>query len=833
MEKPKNYDNTTTYNNNNLMGAVLAIDPDKMKMTRDEALSLRAAMKNCGFSREDFEKVMKKSDQDKGTMYAPAEWDKVTGISTKTGKKATEQTIYKFARRSGWTGQGASSGYSYKPESKKEITKTLTKEEMQKIQIEVIIDSEKFAEKPTQQDAKEIRHREKAGYEPAIYSTADFIKSITSGQTFRPACTSIYYEIIDGKAKKKYVFVKQQLFVVDIDNEKLLTDANGATIKDQYGKQKKGRIENPLTPEKAIEICKSRNIMPFFIYETFSSKNHRNDTREPYKKFRLCFLLTEPLDAGEANAAQRLKVTKYFMDLFKDYEGAVDTSTTDPARLIFGTDEKSTDALKLFPCVIDKKALFDKIREDEEKTEEDDSTQKLEVKSVDNYLSSFKENRLKFEHSIKTGFKMVDRALSGGMIDGLYIMAAQTGTGKSAIASILAQNIAAAGVNVLYYALEMGVDEFIARGSSAISKEENNKPVAYGHMLNDMYDERIDDFVRLPYSNYERYVEEYSRRYGQRLHIVECGINQVTAKTVCESARKFKKEHEGEQIIVFVDYLQILSGEEGERDIFTASANAVKTLAAFANQEHAPVFLISSVPKDSNNLRITENSFKNSNDIAFTGGILIGWNWEDLYENGTDTRKDDQKKAINECNERGYRVQTFEVLKNRNGQKGSEAKLYYYPAYNYITDIAPADTSKEKEAKKTEETRKANDDLKRQILDAIEEEIASTKNSTDPADVTNREEGENGEIRQGLVIECIVDRVAVKQHINANHQKPTREYKDLERYIKKALKTYGTVKKDTVFYPDDNFDPAGFIDAGDAKTLAFDDYIENDWTPED
>ena len=73
--------------------------------------------------------------------------------------------------------------------------------------------------------------------------------------------------------------------------------------------------------------------------------------------------------------------------------------------------------------------------------------------------------------------------------------------------------MAAAGVDVLYYALEMGRDEFIARGASAISAEggiASQKAIKYGEMLNDTYDPITDEFYRRPYTQYASYVEEQS-----------------------------------------------------------------------------------------------------------------------------------------------------------------------------------------------------------------------------------------------------------------------------------------------------------------------------------
>ena len=76
---------------------------------------------------------------------------------------------------------------------------------------------------------------------------------------------------------------------------------------------------------------------------------------------------------------------------------------------------------------------------------------------------------------ISTGIWEFDRILNGGLSDEFYIMGAETSTGKSAFLMFIAQKIAESGIDVLYFALEMGQSEFIARGISAISFEEHQQ----------------------------------------------------------------------------------------------------------------------------------------------------------------------------------------------------------------------------------------------------------------------------------------------------------------------------------------------------------------------
>ena len=93
------------------------------------------------------------------------------------------------------------------------------------------------------------------------------------------------------------------------------------------------------------------------------------------------------------------------------------------------------------------------------------------VKPMSEYAPTFVAHCKECGPRISTGLLAFDKALNGGLANELYIMGAETSTGKSAFLMSIAQKVAEAGTDVLYFALEMGRDEFVARGISAISFE--------------------------------------------------------------------------------------------------------------------------------------------------------------------------------------------------------------------------------------------------------------------------------------------------------------------------------------------------------------------------
>lgn len=308
---------------------------------------------------------------------------------------------------------------------------------------------------------------------------------------------------------------------------------------------------------------------------------------------------------------------------------------------------------------------------------------------MSDYRDTFINHCNEHEARISTGFLDIDKLLNGGLTNELYILGAETSVGKSAFMMSIAQNVAQAGVDVLYFSLEMGRDEFVARGISTISYEhhkaaENERKVTAANVLYWTYDEKVKSFSKMAYSAYEKYSDEYFSRYGDYLHIIEGGLDGLTVRDIANVSALYKRQHPDRQVVVFVDYLQIIKADQNDRsqsDRKTKTDVVTTTLKALASQIRMPVFTVSSVSRANYNGRIVTSSFKESGDVEYTGGVLIGWNWAGVT-NETDEKKKEEEKIA--CKKRGYRKMTLDVLKYRNAERDTSVHLKYYPAYNYF-----------------------------------------------------------------------------------------------------------------------------------------------------
>lgn len=301
---------------------------------------------------------------------------------------------------------------------------------------------------------------------------------------------------------------------------------------------------------------------------------------------------------------------------------------------------------------------------------------------------------------ISTGNLELDKALAGGLSNELYVLGAETSTGKSAFVMHIAQNIAKSGIDVLYFALEMGRMEFYARGISEISYKsqlENRHSRAFtaGDVLYWSYDEDLQDFTWINYEMYKEHLEEYLDTYGDHLRVIEGDQEGLTVTDVANAATLFKRKT-GKTPVVIVDYLQLLRPKDGDfsqADRKTKTDVIITTLKTLSSQIGMPVIAISSLSRSGYGTNVSSTSFKESGDIEYTSGVLLGWNWDGV----TNAKEEDAKEEMKRCNDRHYRIMTLEVLKFRNGKRNGLVKFKYYPAYNYFTAYTKEDEKKEKE----------------------------------------------------------------------------------------------------------------------------------------
>lgn len=177
--------------------------------------------------------------------------------------------------------------------------------------------------------------------------------------------------------------------------------------------------------------------------------------------------------------------------------------------------------------------------------------------AIDGFYKRLKEQPVP---PVATGITAIDDLLSGGMINGgLYILAANTGCGKTALALQIADAVASEDSSVLFITLEMDESQLTARRLARVAK------VPASHLI----------MQRLSDDEYE-HIRQQLPTLKQK-HLVFSSEGVFTVSNIQALAGQVPNLR-----LVIIDYLGLLQSEPyyGSRyEATTAISNALKALA--------------------------------------------------------------------------------------------------------------------------------------------------------------------------------------------------------------------------------------------------------------
>lgn len=285
-----------------------------------------------------------------------------------------------------------------------------------------------------------------------------------------------------------------------------------------------------------------------------------------------------------------------------------------------------------------------------------------------------------------TGFSNLDGEI-GGLYPGLYVLAAVTSLGKTTFSLQLADQLAAAGNDVIFFSLEQSRLEMASKSLArkvAQSMEKKDRAAAITSLT-----------IRAGVSSagLKEAAEAYQKEIGPRLSIIE-GNFSLNVKGIERYVTDYIAKT-GKRPVVFIDYLQILQGmgpaAQQAKDRVDETVTALKRMARNAG---ITVFVISSVNR-ANYLRpIAFESLKESGGIEYTADVVLGLQLERVEEDDfikmDDTGKRiDYKKAL----ETIPRRLELTCLKNRYGSSGFSCIFEYYPANDLFEEAQRGDFS--------------------------------------------------------------------------------------------------------------------------------------------
>ena len=296
-----------------------------------------------------------------------------------------------------------------------------------------------------------------------------------------------------------------------------------------------------------------------------------------------------------------------------------------------------------------------------------------------------------------TGFDTLDSILDGGIYAGYIILTGGTSVGKTALCLQIADAVAAAGRDVLYFTLEMTAADLMARSISRLTfkncggRESNAKTTRY----------ITDGTKRATFSPAEtRLVAESTLEYADTIapHIFFVEPRQLDKDFIStDDIRAVLEEYAAgmepgaQGPFVVVDYAQLLRPADKEKstDAKQNMSNNATVLYHISKQYNIPLLAITSQPRSEYGQRDSMNAGKESGDLEYSAEYLFRLQFpkpvtkEDRKPENAGSYEKKQKR-------KDPRTVELAIMKNRSGATGDTVTFTYHAKFNHFEEAGHA-----------------------------------------------------------------------------------------------------------------------------------------------
>lgn len=279
--------------------------------------------------------------------------------------------------------------------------------------------------------------------------------------------------------------------------------------------------------------------------------------------------------------------------------------------------------------------------------------------------------------AISTGWDSLDKALDGGLYEGLYVIPGTPGTGKTALALQMAFQIAQQQKDVLYISMEMGEEEIYERHISRISYQlfwNDDKSRHKAKTVHSMIQE----------GKTVAQAREIFKKVAPYLR-TECSVGTIDADDIRRIVEIYKYELNSLPV-VFIDYLQILKAHDAHMTDKQAVDYNVLRLKQLSRDFKIPVVILSSMNRMSYSDVISMAALKESGAIEYTADVCLGLQHANMEQIKPGTSTGKAEKTIRLMKGKTERDMEVVILKNRNGKIGEEIPFKYYAMFHHFGD---------------------------------------------------------------------------------------------------------------------------------------------------
>lgn len=278
---------------------------------------------------------------------------------------------------------------------------------------------------------------------------------------------------------------------------------------------------------------------------------------------------------------------------------------------------------------------------------------------------------------IQTGFDYLDKAIGGGIREGIYVLGGAPSAGKTTFCLQIASSIAQQGQDVFLFSYEMTSAEIEAKN---VVRTHCLSPK--GKVLLTTNDVLRGEIFKDPGKG-KAYQDASAKMRDVNKHLFFYSNDTITVKVIKDEVQRYIDKLHRTPVII-IDYLQMIP-PTSER--FTDKQNVDSIMLTLRQLKNMGVacFVISSLSRASYDTPIGLSSFKESGSIEFSADIALALDFEAMYTAQVNAKG---KVEIDLNHERSVPVRSLllTVLKNRLGQAGTQISFDFTSAGNLFQE---------------------------------------------------------------------------------------------------------------------------------------------------
>lgn len=322
--------------------------------------------------------------------------------------------------------------------------------------------------------------------------------------------------------------------------------------------------------------------------------------------------------------------------------------------------------------------------------------------TVDAFLMRAKSEDFK---PIPTGYRSIDSAIGGGFIrQTIALLGASPGAGKTIFAQQICENMAKEDkANIVFYNLEMSVEQLLARSLSRIT-EMTPLQILQGYK-----------WVQAQEDDIRRAAEQYKKDIAPRIKYNPCASAdyEQILESMEREANALEAAGDTLPLVVVVDYLQLLQGKE--KDAAEVIKAAVKGFKDFAIKHNAVVFLIMAHSRATNESGVaTQGAGRDTSAIEYSADIQLALTYKAMLNKKSVQSKQGNKEVpefeslsslfarVGELRAAGYTKEAEDLIgwrrititKNRFGVESAFCDLRFEGEHSKFFEKAPKSMEK-------------------------------------------------------------------------------------------------------------------------------------------